>query len=1008
VKFIRFLLTCLATAAALAALLAAAAFLPPMQTWFARMELDDQPDLRASLGSVWARFGKVDVEDLKLDYGDAVLTLPSLQARIPVINAIRRRQMLVEGLVAKGWTLDLSRLPDAARDRELAAADAQSGNGAQAAQPAAQPAQEVARAFAGVLSGWKLPFDVALGDVDLEGDVLVALLPGREPIRVHVVIKGGGMAAGREGTFAVDADTVDPQSGDPGDSASFHGNIAVAMQSPRIVDRVGISADVSARRQSLQEELGVSASAQSDRADGVENYTLSIDRGDRHVAAVLAVFHGATQTFAGTWKFDLRDSDLAQFMPGRPLPSTEATGKVNFEANGDFTQVRADGAVNAVSTHLGVLKPALERIGKVTLAAGFDLVRSGRSVRFNSVHASLSGDRQIAAVKALQPFDLDETTGAVKVPDPRGDWLDATVSAFPLSWLPALPGGLAFAGGNASGEFRVRAAEGGFTIAQKTALTAAGASLQSATGIVARGLDLSLAMTAGYDAKQLEVQWAPLSIDSSGRRLATIEAKGTRLAGENQPMAVAGTCKVDLEALASLPSVPALAWVPGRSATCEFTGSIGSTRDVEAKLELVGRDPGHVVTATVNADVDAGGAGEILAPVRVALGTSVSDISVEGSWGRQKLDPRTELKLTSDSVALDQLLLLAVPLAAAGGAPVHSRASAAGARDTVPFWGNWAGSLRFSFEKLRTGDQDFADVGGTFEIDHGSIQLEGGHGELPPKSLATVEGTISFDPASEKPYSLSGTLAPVANLDSALLLPAQPGQDPVIEGHFTLAGKVSGSGTSLDDLLGSTREEFELSSTTGIVRLLTTDVADAIPEAAEPVADSLDTVGNFVGSVLLGIKGHSIDPSKNKVSKQAEAVLNFTNQVSEIGYDKVTVTAVRGPDRTIRLVNLEMVAPDEHLKGTGQITYAKGLPVSQEPLSLRLQLGVKDVAARLLSSVGLLSPDKDGLGYPLLNEPVVLAGTLVHIDDKPWHDLLAKAATQKPPPAKKDKAGAGQ
>lgn len=1003
-RFIRFLLTCLATAAALAALLVAAALLPPMQTWFARMELDDRPDLRASLGSVWARFGKVEVEDLKLDYGDAVLTLPSLQARIPVINAIWRRQMLVEGLVAKGWTLDLSRLPDAARDRELAAADAQSGNGAQAAQPA----QEVARAFAGILSGWKLPFDASLGDVDLEGDVLVALLPGREPIRVHVTIKGGGVSAGSEGTFAVDADTVDAQSGTPGDSASVHGRIAVAMESPRIVDRVGISADVSARRASLREDLGVSAAAQADRANGVENYTLNIDRAGRHLASVLAVFHEAAHAFGGTWKFDLRDSDLAQFMPGRPLPSTEATGNVIFDANADFTQVRAVGAVNAVLTHLGALEPALERIGKVTLAAGFDVVRSGRSVRFNSVHASLSGDRQIAVVQALQPFDLDETTGDVKASDPRGDWLDASVGGFPLAWLPALPGGLAFAEGNASGEFRVRAADGGFTFTQKTPLTAAGASLQGAAGIVARGLDLSLAMTAAYDAKQLVVQWAPLSIDGSGRRLATIEAKGTRPAGENQPMAVVGTCRVDLEALASQPNIPALGWVPGRSATCAFTGSIGSTRDVEAKLELVGHDPGHVVTATVNADMDGSGAGEILAPVRIALGTSVSDISVEGSWGRQKLDPRTELKLSSDSVALDQLLLLAVPLAAAGGAPMHSRPSAAGMRDTVPFWGNWAGSLRVSFDKLRTGDQDFNDVGGTFEIDHGSIQLEGGHGELPPKSLATVEGTISFDPASGKPYSLAGALAPVANLDSALLLPAQPGQDPVIEGRFTLAGTVSGSGTSLDDLLGNTREEFQLSSTTGIVRLLTTDVADAIPEAAEPVADSLDTVGNFVGSVLLGIKGHSIDPSKNKVSKQAEAVLNFTNQVSEIGYDKVTVTAERGPDRTIRLVNLEMVAPDEHLKGTGQITYSKGLPVSQEPLSLRLQLGVKDVAAKLLSTVGLLSPDKDELGYPLLNQPVVFGGSLVHIDDKQWHDLLAKAATQKPPAGKKDKASAGQ
>jgi hypothetical protein len=104
-----------------------------------------------------------------------------------------------------------------------------------------------------------------------------------------------------------------------------------------------------------------------------------------------------------------------------------------------------------------------------------------------------------------------------------------------------------------------------------------------------------------------------------------------------------------------------------------------------------------------------------------------------------------------------------------------------------------------------------------------------------------------------------------------------------------------------------------------------------------------------------------------------------------------------------------MTAPDEHLKGTGQIAYAKGLPVSQEPLSVELRLGVRDVAAKLLTQVGLLSTGKDELGFPLLNQPVRFGGSLSHIDDKQWHDLLAKAMAQKPAePAKKDKAIPGQ
>ncbi len=1008
-KFFRFLLKSLATLSAICAFVAFVALTPPFQTWLARMELDSQPSLRASLGSVWAKFGKVDLEDLKLVIGDAVLTVPSAEARLPVIDTLLHRRVVLGGLVARGWTLDLSRIPEAARQR---AADAEEEAGsAKPPQAAAAPAQAAVRAFAGILSGWRLPTDVSLDGVDLDGEVLVAPADGKEPVRVHVAIKGGGASAGRDGSFSIDAETVDPETGPLADSGSVHGRLVIGMDTPRTVGRAAIDAEVSVRGGPFREDLAVSANAAADRAAGTEHYTLAVARGSRRLAAVQADFSPAAQRFAGTWKADFLDSDLTPFMRGRPLPPLACTGAGSFDADSGFAELHARGRMSAAVARLGVLIPAMGDTGKANVTVEFDGVRGGSSLRFSQCLVSYKGDQQAVDLRALQPFAVDEAGGGVSVRDPGAGWLDVAFAGLPAAWLPPLPGGLVFSDGRASGGFLVRAAGGGFSLSPGDApISIRGVSIKAPSGRAVGGLDLSLTMTAESAAGQLAVNWAPLTVDSAGRRLASLEAKGTRAAGSGS-MAVSGKWTADLGAIASLPSLEALAWLPGRTAAGEFTGNLGSACDVEGKIDIVGRDPSRTVSATFNADVDADGAGDFLVPLKVAAGGSVSEISAEGSFGRQRLDPRVELKLTSADVDLDQLLLLARPLAGAAGAPAHAPAGGDGApawsRDAVPFWGAWAGSVKVSFDKLKTGDQDFTDVGGTFEIEHGSIELEGGHGELPPKSLASVVGMISFDPSEARPYTLKGTLAPVANLDSALLLPPQPGQDPVIEGHFTLAGTVSGTGANLADLLGRTQEEFQLSSTTGILRLLTTNVADAIPEAAEPVADSLDTVGNFVGSVLLGIKGHSIDPSKNKVSKSAEAVLNFTNQVSEIGFDKITVTAVRGPDRTIRLTELEMVAPDEHLKGTGQITYAKGLPVSQEPLSLDLRLGVKDVAAKLLSSVGLLSPDRDALGYPLLGQPVRFGGSLVHIDDRQWHDLLAKAAAPKAPDAGKKEKPAG-
>jgi hypothetical protein len=176
-------------------------------------------------------------------------------------------------------------------------------------------------------------------------------------------------------------------------------------------------------------------------------------------------------------------------------------------------------------------------------------------------------------------------------------------------------------------------------------------------------------------------------------------------------------------------------------------------------------------------------------------------------------------------------------------------------------------------------------------------------------------------------------------------------------------------------------------------------VADSIPEASTPVSDTLDTVGSAVGS-FFGHKGDSVNSGKNPVSKNAEAVMSFTNEVSEIGCDQVTVDAVRGGDGTIRLAAIEVTSRDLHIKGSGVIGHMAGTPLFGEPLSADLQFGARGRVADLLAKAGLLSGRKDEQGYSLLAGPVHLGGTLDHVDTGQWHQMLVDAATRKPAAAK--------
>jgi hypothetical protein len=987
VKLIRLLLAFLALAIALVALLVLAAIAPAVQTFVAQRALAGQAGLRGSLESLSAGFGGVDIEDLRLESGGAVLKLPSLQARLPVTAAVLRRKVLVRSLVAKGWTLDLSRAREAPN-------------------PAVASAQEAARILHGILSGWELPFEASLDGVELEGDVLFAASPGKSPVQVHLVVTGGGMSAGHEGAFAVEATARGSL------AKAFHGRLAIAMESPRTVGHVGITAGFAGDGGSRQEDLTLSAEIAAPRDSGEETYGLSLSRGDRHLATLTGRFLGTTRRLTGTWKVDLRSADLAPLALPGPVPPFLASGEGRFDADAAFTLVHAAGSLDATVSGLGVVTRPLERLGTVRLEARFDMTRSGQSVRVDSLNVSIAGARPVGVVRSLQTFAFNERTGDLKVADPRGDWLEASLRAVPLEWLPGLPDGASLSGGDAAGEFVVRAADGEIVLRQRTPLTAAGVSVESSGRTLGRGLDLSLSMAADLCPKGWQVQWAPLAVSSAGRRLATFDGRASRTAGADGQIAVTGKWSADLEAMEMRQAVPALGRFSGHAASGDFSASVGTSMKVEGTLAVVGHGPGNTIAASMRADVDPYGAVTFVVPVKIALGSSASDVSAEGTWVRERQGSWVKASVTGGSVALEHLRLLAARLSALGGDPFPAGVGTptgrppapAGARDPVPFWGDWTGHVTVAFDQLRTDEHNFSHVGGAFDIGRGSIRMKGGRGGLDRHVLTNVDGSISFDAAAEFPYSVKAAAA-LGEIDAAPLFPPpQPGGDPVFEGHFSIDGTLAGKGINLDDLVGRTQAEFRLTSKAGIVRLLRANVAESLPEAPATVSDTLGTVGHAVGSVF-GIRKESIGSAGSPLSKSADAVLNFTYQVSEIGCDEITVRATRGTDGTVRLADIEMTSPDEHLKGSGQITYVKGVPLFKQPLRLELEFGARGKVAELLSTAGLLSSRKDSLGYAMLNEPILFGGTLEYIDESRWYELLVKAATRKPSGGKKPAEG---
>jgi hypothetical protein len=292
-------------------------------------------------------------------------------------------------------------------------------------------------------------------------------------------------------------------------------------------------------------------------------------------------------------------------------------------------------------------------------------------------------------------------------------------------------------------------------------------------------------------------------------------------------------------------------------------------------------------------------------------------------------------------------------------------------------------------------------VGGTFTIDKGSIELEAGRGGPTGNLLTNVAGSIVFDAAAEYPYVLKGTAASTDLEASSFLAKPRSGEDPVFEGKFNVTRAYAGKGRNLYDLAAHSGEEFHITSTSGIIRMLKANVADSITEAPAGVtSDTLSTVGSVVGTVM-GAKSNILDSGKTKLSKNTEAVLQVTYQFVELGYDKVDIAAFRGFDGTVDLTHVEMINSEVHLTGTGRISNSKGHSFADQPLSLDLRLGVQGETGDLMTRAALLSTTKDALGYTMLGQTLHFGGTLNHVDASQWNDLLVKAAAPKPDPAKK-------
>lgn len=992
-KLIRPLLITLLLALALAGLLLAAVCSPIVQTWYVRRVLARQPGLSASVESVWTGPSQVRFERVRMHGSGASLTLPTLEVRLPVLTWLREGRAPVRAVVAKDWVLKFGK-----------PLEAQAPAGAGASLPA-MSAEEGARAaaawFAGLLRGWKFPGEIAIDAVDLEGDVVLAGTPGTSPTMVHVTLKGGRLAAGTTGSFALQASLFDARL--PRSPLPLQGELKITMETPRRIGRVAGTGTIVAVDGAPP---GAAPYAWEFVAAGVATGTschLALAREGRRVAEVNATHSVMSARLAGDWKVDGRAEDWTAIgAPPLQLPDViEGAGK--FDASAGLSRLRLAGHLRVAGLDGKALAPWLERVGPTTMAADFDVRRDGAKLGFDRIEIGATSGPAGATVRLRRPVTLDLATRTVATADLPADWLEVGLRGVPVAWFEQVIDGYTLAGGEVAGDFGVNGAGSEFRIRSKTPCVADGVSLRRGEALLVRGLDLSATfrarVTVGEGVWQVEL--APLTFAQGGAELGRIEGKVSRAGGKGKPVELGGQWKLDVAALVAHGVIPRVEGLPGRSASGDFSGTVDGYVDVQGKITATGHDPSHTLNGTVRADLYADGTVAFTSALKVALGAAASDVKVEWEWRGDRPQLGVDLKLAGNSVSLDALGLLAAPVVAFGQG---GTAAQMGGRDRRPFWGDWVGRVRVDIDRLRLADQELLGVGGYVRVEPGKIQLLGGHGGPERREVSGVDGELTFEPTREFPYELKATAtAGRGNAESVFGLPPKEG-DPVFVGQFTVERSLTAKGATLSELIARREETFKLSGKNGIVRMLKAGVAQALPPPPEGsgVMNALDNVGTAF-TRLLGAKTKSLSSGAVKVSEATDAVLELDRELAEIGYDNLTMTAIRRADGSVRVPEFDLVAPSLHLTGTGELGRGDGGMLPERPLSAEIRLGLQGRAVGLTEKAGLALGPKDDAGYRWVDGTLHVGGTLKQPDQIGWRARLVEAGTRKAKtePAKK-------
>lgn len=516
------------------------ALMPSVQLWAVMRAAAKQPELHLKLDSISAGFTSLTARGVQWEQRGVKVTLDRLTAEYSLWAFLTDQHVQIRQLTAQGLLVDASKISSQKTQAGLAAA------------PAVTP---------GALAQIKLPYELTLDGLDIQGRLLLAGKPGQPALQSEFTLTGGQIGPGREGELKLKARVADPTPGADVSTLDALATLQLRETRQQTFDHINLTTLLEAAGPELAGKNQLKLSAEMSRAGAGEKYRVTIDTlrsgQSESVLALNAALAAGAGSYTGDWTISARSVQLESFLMGRMLPEFTANGSGRFVFSPATSGATLQGVLQVEVSELEKLRPELRAVGMVRMKGDFELVADNGVLRLKKVAVGLAGEQPVLDLQTVGSLAFNLKKLRFEPATAAGEIIRLKITGLPLAWIEPFCAGTELSGGPISGEISVAQGEGNqLSLQTTTPLQADAVTIGRAGRALLAKAGLKVDVEADLSPTRAQAKIRSLVLKTAGGDAVQAKLSVTAPSGLTLPLEVAGEFTADLPTLA-MPLLPA-------------------------------------------------------------------------------------------------------------------------------------------------------------------------------------------------------------------------------------------------------------------------------------------------------------------------------------------------------------------------------------------------------------------------------------------------------------------